>query len=779
MKLTTQTYPAFGFIPADRLHLLIIDGDEADQMALQRSLLSSGLQTSVHAATTAAEGLQLVQQQAYDCIFIDIQLPDMDGLELLQQFRAKGVQAPILVVTSHGDESTASRAFELGAADYIPKSLLTPAGVALSLRTTIRLHKAEQQRRQAEEQLRATQYQLEFVVENSPIALWSTDHNGIITFANGMAYELVGIDNRSIVGKSFFDLFERFPRTMARLRRAMAGETLQSVDELNGFFFKAHYIPVRDEQQRVIGVTGYVFDITDRVSNERELTQAKELAEQSVRVKEQFLANISHEIRTPMNGIIGLASLLQKTTLNPEQRKYLKAIQTSSNNLMVIINDLLDFSKIAAQKFTFEEVAFQVRELMQDTIDLMEAKAEENHNVLLSMVSQQVPGSLVGDPVRLRQVLLNLMGNAIKFTENGQVKLTAQLLSESESDVLLEFTVEDTGIGIPAEKLQAIFESFSQGSNDTTRKYGGTGLGLTISKSIVEMQGGAISVKSQPMVGSVFTFTLPFKKQAVTLAPPLAAQMPEPMQTSTGLKVLLAEDNEINQLLINQVVSEWGFHIDTVDNGLEAVEKVLSQRYDLVLMDMQMPLMDGYEAIGRIRSSGTAQALVPVIALTAHASRGEIEKCLASGANAYISKPFDPDELLQTITDLTQGASRKEPDQYASINTDSLESMAGGNTEFLKEIVTMYLTTIPEGIQRLSKLAAAGQAQEFRESLLEFQESISIIEPKPLSSILEAMLPTLHQQDFDQLQQLMQQATIQSEHICLLLKQQFTATNND
>ncbi|MCC9137763.1 response regulator [Pontibacter silvestris] len=643
--------------PSEELHILIIDDDEVDRMIIRRSMQKAKLQAQVYEATTAAEGLQLVSCRIYNCIFIDFKLPDMDGLELMEQIHRKGVQAPILIVTSHGDERLAANAIRFGAADYLPKALLTPEGISRSIRTAIRLQKVEASRKEAEERLRMTQHQLEFVISNTPMIVTNINGDGIFKFASGAGFSLLNLNKDDLLGKAYYDVFADSPRLLNRVERALAGETVQSIDETNGSYFKAHHVPILSDNNSVTGVTSFAYDITESIINERELIQAKELAEQSVRVKEQFIANISHEIRTPMNGILGLTSILQKSELDNEQKKYLKAIQTSAQNLMVIINDLLDFSKISAQQYSFEEITFNINDLIQETVDLMDVRAKERNNTLSTYTDKKVPELLQGDPLRLKQVLLNLIGNATKFTENGGIKLLVHSIEERADNVMLEFTVEDTGIGIPADKLQAIFESFNQGSNDTTRKYGGTGLGLTISKSLVELQGGTIAVRSQAMVGSAFTFSLPFKKVNISSCP---KEQDEALDIEyqhgelKGLRILLAEDNEINQLLINTVLSDWEVSVDTVANGLEALAMFDTNAYDIILMDMQMPEMDGYEAINRIRTSGVANAALPIIALTAHATTGEVEKCIAAGANAYVSKPFEPEDLFQTIMHLTR-----------------------------------------------------------------------------------------------------------------------------
>ncbi|MCC9167275.1 hybrid sensor histidine kinase/response regulator [Pontibacter harenae] len=657
-------YPAIIEENLGLLKILIIDDDNVDQMTIKRSLRKTDLLTEVFTADTASKGIQMLQEKTFDCVFLDFKLPDMDGLELLQKVQEIEIVVPILVVTSHGDERIAANAIRLGAADYIPKNFLTPEGIYHSINSALRIHKVEQSRLEAERQFKSSQYQLEFIISNSPMSFWRTDHNGVLTYAEGKVFEMVGIDAAYVLGKHYSIGFAESPAIVQRFKSAFSGETIQSVLEYKGFYFRSHYVPILDDKQQITGITGFAFDITDSVLNERALEKAKEIAEESVRVKEQFIASVSHEIRTPMNGILGLANVLQKTTLDLHQKKYLKAIQTSADNLMVIINDLLDFSKISAKKLTFDQEELNIEELAEDTVLLLESKAQEKNNALTYSSSQSVPQTVLGDALRLKQVLLNLIGNAIKFTQDGKINLSVHMYTETEEAAFLEFKVEDTGIGIPADKLSSIFESFNQGSNDTTRKYGGTGLGLTISKDLVELQGGFISVKSQPNIGSTFTFTLPFKKQLMT-AGNHSSESEAPASTVDSimgsLRVLLAEDNEINQLLINTVLSDWGVTVDIANNGVEALAYYNQQSYDIILMDMQMPEMDGYEAIGKIRTSSEAGYNLPIIALTAHAAAEEIAKCLEAGANSHISKPFEPEDLHDAILTLLKDKSVVQP----------------------------------------------------------------------------------------------------------------------
>jgi signal transduction histidine kinase/ActR/RegA family two-component response regulator len=384
----------------------------------------------------------------------------------------------------------------------------------------------------------------------------------------------------------------------------------------------------------------------------KKLKEEKEKALQSVKTKEQFLANMSHEIRTPLNGIMGLTNLLLASQLTEEQLTFLTYIKNSADNLLIIINDILDFSKIESGKLTFESVPFQMHQLFDSVVGLHKSKAEHKGLQLSASVSEDIPDTLLGDPVRLGQILNNLVDNAIKFTESGKVTVSINKESQTGNSVRLLFTIQDTGIGIPKEKYASIFESFTQANNDTTRKYGGTGLGLAISKRLIETQGGKIWVNSQENQGSSFQFLLSFPMAAPQTAHQNLPHAEE--STSASIKVLVAEDNEVNQLIISKVLEARDFQVSMASNGQQAIDQLQSNPFDIVLMDIQMPVMDGYEAIQYIRNSSKPFQHIPIIALTAHAIKREIEKCIDAGATDHVSKPFQPDDLISKIEKLAK-----------------------------------------------------------------------------------------------------------------------------
>lgn len=397
---------------------------------------------------------------------------------------------------------------------------------------------------------------------------------------------------------------------------------------------------------------------------EKELAELdRQKAEQSEKFKQQFLANMSHEIRTPMNSVIGLTNLLVKSQLDEQQRKYLNVIKKSSENLLVIINDILDLSKIEAGKMVFEEIPFLIAESMDTAYHTLLFKAEEKNIAFHILIDPGVPPALLGDPVRLNQILINLAGNAIKFTEKGSVTISAKELSRQDNQSIIEFSIRDTGIGIAAEGLNKIFESFSQASNDTTRKFGGTGLGLTISKQLIELQGGSIYVSSELGKGTTFSFKIPFHittEEETGKGKSVSNEIN--VEELRGIRILLVEDNAFNQIVavdtLNDLLPEPV--IVLAENGREALEKLSHEDFDIILMDIQMPEMDGFEATRRIRQEmPSPKHMTKIMAMTANVTKDEVDNCFSCGMDEYIAKPFNPQDLLGKLWKLKYQLSEK------------------------------------------------------------------------------------------------------------------------
>ncbi|BAU54186.1 response regulator [Mucilaginibacter gotjawali] len=400
-------------------------------------------------------------------------------------------------------------------------------------------------------------------------------------------------------------------------------------------------------------------DIRELKDTEESLIKEKEKAESSEKTKQLFLAKMSHEIRTPMNAILGFAKLLEETLLDKEQQEYIRIIIRSGDDLLVILDDILDFSRMEAGKITFEIVPIKPREIIYTTILMMEAKSKQKGIFIKYSIDDKIPEIILGDSVRLSQILLNLVSNAIKFTQKGQITISAICLQETEEKVLIDFGIKDTGIGIPIEKQDKIFESFEQATNDTARKFGGSGLGLSIVKQLITLQNGELFVSSKPGFGSDFHFRLSFLKY-IHQAGTTGGEKPESIiPRGDGIRVLVAEDNLINQMLVIKVLKNQGFSTELAENGLIAIAKHEGNDFDIILMDLQMPEMDGYEATQKIRSLSGYKKDIPIIAMSAHTFKGEYERCIEIGMNDFISKPFDTKELYQKIFRLLKSKVRE------------------------------------------------------------------------------------------------------------------------
>jgi CheY-like chemotaxis protein/nitrogen-specific signal transduction histidine kinase len=517
------------------------------------------------------------------------------------------------------------------------------------------------------------------------------------------------------------------------------------------------------------GLDGFILDCRDiaqRKENEAELVRLQ-------KAKEQFLANISHEIRTPLNGIAGMAGLLSQNPSPEERETYLNAIKHSSENLKLIINDILDLAAIESGKLNLEKIAFNLKDFLPSLISTFMYQAREKRIALDYHIDENLNKILVGDPVRLNQILINLISNAVKFTHSGSIKVLCTADREQKGICWVRIEVVDSGVGIPQDKLDTIFESFSQADASVTRKYGGTGLGLTIVKQLVELQKGRIAVTSKENEGSSFIVLVPYgigKKGAVIQSSPKNERALKAVNASQ-LVVLLVEDNDINRLYAKSILKNWQCYTDTAENGLVALEKIKNQAYDVVLMDIQMPVMDGYETTKAIRLMNSQMRDVPVIALTANATKADVEKCMAAGMNDYLPKPFTPDDLYRKLFIDQKISPKHKLRSKASVNgkrasqlynLDYLRSVSGNNEEFIREMVLTFTQTIPPLLMEMRQALSdsdwpklARQAHQIKPSftlmgLTELRSNILFIEENSkastkLDEIPHAVLNFIHQ----------------------------------
>lgn len=436
---------------------------------------------------------------------------------------------------------------------------------------------------------------------------------------------------------------------MIRLEGSMADN-----DNTNGnvIWFNIIKKCFKDKQGRKY-ILGIGMDITGRYQIETDLIAANEMVERSLKVKDQFISNMSHEIRTPLNAVIGFTDLLADTTLNKDQEEYVQIVKSASQNLLALINNILDLSKIESGNLSLESLPIDVKQIVMDAVKILEPKTKGKGIKLVSNIGNNIPAKVMGDQLRLSQILFNLLGNAVKFTDVGYVEITCKMVSGSDDQKqYISFLVRDTGIGVPTEKQQAIFERFTQATADTERLYGGTGLGLNIAKDIVDMHGGTLTMESVPGKGTAFHFILPFEKyESGATATDGITQKKNilPLPAGNYIKVLLAEDNAINAMLAKQVLQNGGFTVTHVINGALALEAVQQQHFDVVLMDIQMPVMNGIAATQSIRNLDGDISKIPIVAMTAHSLYGEMQSCYNAGMTGYVAKPFKPENLFNAI----------------------------------------------------------------------------------------------------------------------------------
>jgi PAS domain S-box-containing protein len=584
----------------------------------------------------------------------------------------------------------------------------------------------------------------EAVVEDGSDIVFIVDYSGEIIYHNASARENLGYKSKSLIGKNFFEYV--IPSSVTDIREKFHESQKRAYTEKVEFQFLCKDKTYRFLEFNAINLKhkenldGFILDcrdITKRKQDEVELLRLQ-------KAKEQFLANISHEIRTPINGIAGMANLLSQNPSNEERETYLNAIRHSAENLKVIINDILDLAAIESGKLKLEKIGFNLRDLLPSLIGTFAYQAKEKKLHLDYLIEEKLNKILLGDPVRLNQILINLISNAVKFTHHGSINIKCSAAKEQRGICWVKIEVSDTGIGIPEEKLTTIFESFSQADASVTRRYGGTGLGLTIVKQLVELQNGKIHVHSKEQTGSTFSVVIPYMVGKVAAFEELKPRRERifPQVETSQLRVLLVEDNDINRLYAKSILKNWQCYIDVAENGLVAIEKIKNTFFDIVLMDIQMPVMDGYEATKAIRMMENS-AHTPIIALTANATQVDVEKCLAAGMNDYLPKPFTPDDLYTKLfEDLKIRPANKETKSRAkeeSIHTydlNYLKTVSNNNEEFIQEMVLTFIQTIPNILSQMKECIESSDWEKVSKLAHQIKPSFTLLG-------LESLRPTL------------------------------------
>jgi len=632
------------------VNILIVDDREENIIALEALLKRDDIK--IFSTTSPNDALKIAWENHIAIALVDVQMPEIDGFELVDMLKSNPRTKDILVifVTAISKESKyAVKGYGSGAVDYLYKPL-DPYITSAKVDSFVQLARYQAEIIRKNEELE----NFSIVVNNSADIICVVDAKTLrVKTINPTVEKILGYKAAEIIGKSIIDRAVEPDRIAFRKK---LGEIIN--DNLNFSVFEFQFETFDKNviwaecrasyHNKTIFIN--ISNISPQKSYLQQLVKSKEAAEYGKKVKENFLANMSHELRTPINGVIGLTQLLHKTPLNDQQLSMLELLETSSQSLLGVINDVLDISKIESGKFNIIRAPNNIREVIASVFQLLKFKADEKMVDMLLEIDPNLPEYMMIDALRLNQVLMNLLSNAIKFTDRGHVKLKVSVLDRDKDSVKIKFSVEDTGIGIAEEKLSKIFDSFEQADIDTANIYGGTGLGLTIVKKLVELKGGELTVSSRIGKGSVFNII-----NWITIA-----EKPEPkkenradhkkLPTFNQLSVLVAEDNMVNQFILAKMLKDWNVSVVMVDNGRKLIEKLHQQNFDIILMDTHMPDMNGYQAAKAIRMDfDEPKRSIPIISLSASVLDHEKEEAISAGMNDVLSKPFQPHELHDKI----------------------------------------------------------------------------------------------------------------------------------
>ena len=809
--------------------ILLVDDLPENLFALE--VILSDENYSCVKANSGNEALKiLLHQQDFALILIDVQMPMMDGFETVELIRQidKLKHVPIIFLTASMDNSVQIfKGYQAGAVDYMIKPL-SPEILRAKVAVFVDLHTKNQELLFQAQQLKKlntdlnaqklrSDYSLS-LIEASHDPLFAISPEGKITDMNNASVEVTGIGRQELIDTNFFEYFTEPEKALEVYQKVFEkgfiADSPLILRHKNGklihvLFNGAVY---NDDKENVLGAAIVARDVTNQKRIETELIEAKifaelateiaeeakinaenakAIAENAMKAKQQFLSNMSHEIRTPMNAIIGFTKVLFRTDLTYKQKEYLSAIKISGDALIVLINDILDLAKVDAGKMTFEKTPFKMESSITAMLHLFENKIQEKNLKLVKEYDNKIPDVLVGDPIRLHQIVLNLVSNAVKFTFKGKITVSVDLLHEDHEKVILKFAVTDTGIGISEEKIGTIFENFQQATSGTSKLYGGTGLGLAIVKQLVEPQGGTIRVNSIIHEGSTFSFTLPFQKTNDKAQ--LENEVTKIESELKNIKVLVVEDIPLNQLLMKTLLDDFGFERDIAENGKIAIEKLKEKEYEIILMDLQMPEMNGFEATEYIRK--TMKSTIPIIALTADVTTVDLAKCKAVGMDDYLAKPVDEKQLYNKIVSiLNQSKLNKLPknqidkfednivteEKIRCINLGYLNQRTKSNPKLMMEMITLYLGQVPPLVNTMKQSLADQNWSLLAASAHKMIPSFSIV---GISSNYENMAKKIQElatapEKSEEIKDLVQEIDDVCQQACVELNEEFELIKN-
>ncbi|MGN6195394.1 MAG: PAS domain S-box protein [Ginsengibacter sp.] len=611
--------------------------------------------------------------------------------------------------------------------------------------------KVEEELKKIEQQREEYQFRLQSILDNTPLIVFIKDLEGKYLLANKSYRDAFNLTREQIIGKTDLDLvpeenakrYKEIDEYVIREQKNTEVEETVQIDNVTTNLLIVKF-PLFDKDNNIYGIGGIATDITERYLYGMHLIESKSKAEMAEQLQEEFLANMSHEIRTPMNGIIGMTNILLNTSMTDEQKDFLKVIKKSSDNLLVLINDILDLSKIKAGKLRIEKIDFRLRETLEHSINTFRCLIKEKGLTLRISVDLDVPDSLTGDPHRLNQILNNLISNSIKFTVKGEINLEIKAIQQENKEVNLLFCVADTGIGIAKEKLKTIFETFSQAETETSRKFGGSGLGLSITKKLIELQNGSIDVSSTPGEGTTFTFNIKYAIANNTVAKQYGNVKQDTLKQDglSGKRILIVEDNEANQKVIYHMLHNAGIEPDLADNGKVAIQLLEdSFEYDLIIMDLQMPEMDGFETTVYIRQK--LNLSIPIIAMTASALRNEKIKCLEIGMNEYMNKPFVPSDLFRELRRFLLKSEETEIEETPIIPKNESKKLYSLNhliemddMDCLCEVLQLFLDSVPMTMIEIKEAIIEERWEDVYKKSHKVKSSIGILQMGKLMSLI-------------------------------------------